>query len=152
MNNTYPEILQKLTFLTKTQEFGSRALGVEHDHSDYDFVFIHSTELHDSLFELPECELGDIDNYMPIHPSSFFYYYKLKYKNYVVDLIGLTSTRDFEAVRAAIEDMQLMPKTILEVKSRRTQIYRALLKLYGWEYNLEAIEAELEYAEKGRKQ
>lgn len=132
MYKGYPDIINKLAFMTEVQEFGSRALGVAYKKSDYDFVFLLTDEIFDELSSMPECNIVDLSEYMPIIPTEKFTYFKISAPGVQIDLIGLSITSDLNSVTKTIDDMLKMGREFLANKRKRVLLYRTLLLYNGW--------------------
>lgn len=114
--------------------YGSRALGVDTDKSDYDYAIL--------LEHIrPVYSLEDIDS-----PRRYFKYlpedgaYGILYKvplpnNEVTDILILNDEDDLQVVRDAISDLQRVPTYLLQDKATRVTLYQTALKEYGWSDN-----------------
>lgn len=108
-------------------EFGSRALGVHSEHSDYDFAILKSNYL--KLF--PNCDLAEIrrDNYFKIKPGYGHNYLK---KRNNIDILVLEHQEHLDTVRKAVEELKTLPTYFLEDKPLRISLYEKSLEVHGF--------------------
>jgi len=108
-------------------EFGSRALDVHQEHSDYDYAVL-SEHLEDFCFS--HC---NAENYFKVLPENDYEVaLKIPFKDSSVDIIILDKAEDLEVVSKAINDLKSIPKYLLQDKLFRIDAYEKALIFYGW--------------------
>ena len=111
-------------------EFGSRALGVHRERSDYDFAILESTYL--KLF--PNCDIVriPISEYFKISPGYGQNYLKKHSLVDNIDIIVLEHQEHLDIVRKAVEELKTLPTYFLEDRSLRISLYEKSLEARGF--------------------
>jgi len=114
-------------------EFGSRALGVERDSSDYDFAMLRTnfTNLIAGNNHI-DAIVVDVSKYFEVVPA---------YSTcslIVTDIAGntgillLEKQSHVDIIRKSIDDMLKLPRSLYQAKPRRTELYQAILLRNGF--------------------
>ena len=119
--------------------YGSRALNVHTEESDYDFAILHTDVLvHKELFM--DAKFSDPLNHfqiVPEAPSQMMYKVKLYEDkdgfNNRADILVLSDEDDLQVVADAVSDVKDIPLYMLKVKKLRIQAYQLAQKNYGWQ-------------------
>lgn len=118
---------------TKGVLFGSRALGVHQDTSDYDYAILEKDVLENqTLFR--GLRLGDPERYLqnsPETPVAIFFKAKIN-ETESSDILVLTDEDDLQVVSDAVSDLQQVPTYMLTEKNNRIRLYQQALRHYGW--------------------
>ena len=125
-------LLASLLNLPDCVMYGSRALGVHTNTSDYDIAVPYSSIKHlDERYYLP---VVDPRVYFSHYPANYSEFTRLQDKDGVVlvDILVLSSKQDLHTVKKVMKIMKRIPKFILKRKSIRVYIYSRLLWLHGW--------------------
>ena len=128
--------LQDLLSLPQAILIGSRALGVAKPNSDYDIV-IPLSSIPTMLQERLDSG-GDfsIERYFSKIPSLgrgwFFDYVFVSDTKAKVQVIVLENKWDLAHLKYAMEDLQKLPKYMVQNKFLRISLFEAALERYGW--------------------
>lgn len=128
-------ILEELLSLPNTFIYGSRALEVNSEKSDYDIVMLYSSILN-FLLERLNCG-GDfsIERYFNLSPKGkgyFFRYVGISDIVQNVQVLVLTENEDLQIFKKALIDLKELPKFAIESKQDRIRLFENRLLFYGW--------------------
>ena len=114
-------------------EIGSKALGVNTEHSDNDFVMLrkHFHELTNGLYEKDELS---INNYFTAYPKTGnnTMIHKMWTGDGLTDILLLEHESDLDIVRNAMESIKHFPKLVLSNKSQRIALFEEALLVRGF--------------------
>jgi len=116
--------------------YGSRALGVHTEESDYDFAILHTDVLENKELFM-DCRFGDPLKYfqtVPETPFAMIYKTKLEVEKemFRADILVLTDEDDLQVIVDAVSDVCDVPMYMLKDKDLRVRLYQLALENYGW--------------------
>lgn len=115
--------------------FGSRALGVGTDYSDFDIAISAESDrpIVEKLISLTHP--ANINAYAKFKPESGFvglYQFLDTATNCKVDVLVTHTDEDLDTIRSAVSDIQQIPSYLLTDKKFRIDVYQKALKHRGW--------------------
>lgn len=133
-----PEIASKLRFVGAV-EFGSRALGVNTNRSDYDFAM--TAKAFEEFFGNSSYQLrynDTLEKYFKVTPpdgfNQIFKYYLegTSFNSHYLDVIVVEFEEDLEVIRKAVKETAIHPTFKLRNKAFRIKAYETALFNNGW--------------------
>lgn len=133
-DNPKPIDVERLLSTEGVVLYGSRALNVNRNSSDYDLAF--SYESHRMIYEYLRV------NNTPISHSTFYFtsvpeagyhtFFQYIGEDTKVDIIFVHNDEDLDVIRSSIQDLQSIPSYMLYDKHFRIEVYNRALQHRGW--------------------
>lgn len=128
-------LIEELLNLPNTFIYGSRALGVNSEKSDYDIVMPYSSM---PIFLLERLNRGgdfSIERYFNLSPKGKGYFFRYVEISDIVQgaqVLVLTENEDLQIFKKALANLKELPKFAIESKQDRIRLFEDRLLFYGW--------------------
>ena len=110
---------------------GSRAFGVDKDHSDWD-VAVLKKYLPEEYSNYPAKDMSSYFNFVPLKNA-----YLIKLER--LDVLVYEDIHDFLVVKQSVKDLKSFPNYFLQDKDMRIKLFEKALEFYGFLYKHKGI-------------
>ena len=114
--------------------YGSRALNVNRNSSDYDLAF--SYEAHRMVYEylkVNNTPISSSTSYFTSVPEAGYHtFFQYMGEDTKIDIIFVHNDEDLDVIRSSIQDLQSIPSYMLHDKHFRIEAYNRALQHRGW--------------------
>lgn len=114
--------------------YGSRALGVNHQKSDYDIALSYESHKHiySWLLAANITASSNIDYFTSVPEAGYHTFFQHHASDFKVDIIFVHNDEDLDVIRSSVRDLQSIPAYMLTNKSFRIEAYNRALQHRGW--------------------
>ena len=114
--------------------YGSRALNVNRNSSDYDLAF--SYESHRMVYEYLKVNNTPISHstsyFTSVPEAGYHTFFQYMGEDTKIDIIFVHNDEDLDVIRSSIQDLQSIPSYMLHDKHFRIEAYNRALQHRGW--------------------
>ena len=133
-DNPKPIDVERLLSIEGMVLYGSRALNVNGNYSDYDLAF--SYESHRRVYEylkVNNTPISSSTSYFTSVPEAGYHtFFQYIGKDTKIDIIFVHNDEDLDVIRSSIQDLQSIPSYMLHDKHFRIEAYNRALQHRGW--------------------
>lgn len=114
--------------------YGSRALGVNHQKSDYDIALSYESHKHIYSWLLSDNipASTNIDYFTSVPEAGYHTFFQLQISGFKTDIIFVHNDEDLDVIRSSVRDLQSIPAYMLAHKQFRIEAYNRALQHRGW--------------------
>ena len=114
--------------------YGSRALGVDHQKSDYDIALSYESHKHiySWLLSANIPARTNIDYFTSVPEAGYHTFFQHHASDFKADIIFVHNDEDLDVIRSSVRDLQSIPAYMLAHKSFRIEAYNRALQHRGW--------------------
>lgn len=133
-DNPKPIDVERLLSTEGMVLYGSRALNVNRNSSDYDLAF--SYESHRMVYEYLKVNNTPISNstsyFTSVPEAGYHTFFQYMGEDTKIDIIFVHNDEDLDVIRSSIQDLQSIPSYMLHDKHFRIEAYNRALQHRGW--------------------
>ena len=133
-DNPKPIDVERLLSTEGMVLYGSRALNVNRNSSDYDLAF--SYESHRVIYEylkVNNTSISSSTSYFTSVPEAGYHtFFQYMGEDTKIDIIFVHNDEDLDVIRSSIQDLQSIPSYMLHNKGFRIEAYNRALQHRGW--------------------
>ena len=133
-DNPKPIDVERLLSTEGMVLYGSRALNVNRNSSDYDLAF--SYESHRVIYEylkVNNTSISSSTSYFTSVPEAGYHtFFQYMGEDTKIDIIFVHNDEDLDVIRSSIQDLQSIPSYMLHDKHFRIEAYNRALQHRGW--------------------
>ena len=133
-DNPKPIDVERLLSIEGMVLYGSRALNVNGNYSDYDLAF--SYESHRRVYEylkVNNTPISSSTSYFTSVPEAGYHtFFQYMGEDTKIDIIFVHNDEDLDVIRSSIQDLQSIPSYMLHDKHFRIEAYNRALQHRGW--------------------
>lgn len=133
-DNPKPIDVERLLSTEGMVLYGSRALNVNRNSSDYDLAF--SYESHIMVYEylkVNNTPISSSTSYFTSVPEAGYHtFFQYMGEDTKIDIIFVHNDEDLDVIRSSIQDLQSIPSYMLHNKHFRIEAYNRALQHRGW--------------------
>ena len=133
-DNPKPIDVERLVSTEGVVLYGSRALNVNRNSSDYDLAF--SYESHRRVYEylkVNNTPISSSTSYFTSVPEAGYHtFFQYMGEDTKIDIIFVHNDEDLDVIRSSIQDLQSIPSYMLHDKHFRIEAYNRALQHRGW--------------------
>ena len=133
-DNPKPIDVERLLSVEGMVLYGSRALNVNRNSSDYDLAF--SYESHRGVYEylkVNNTPISSSTSYFTSVPEAGYHtFFQYMGEDTKIDIIFVHNDEDLDVIRSSIQDLQSIPSYMLHDKRFRIEAYNRALRHRGW--------------------
>ena len=114
--------------------YGSRALGVDHQKSDYDIALSYESHKHiySWLLSINIPASTNIDYFTSVPEAGYHTFFQHHASDFKADIIFVHNDEDLDVIRSSVRDLQSIPAYMLTNKPFRIEAYNRALQHRGW--------------------
>ena len=114
--------------------YGSRALGVDHQKSDYDIALSYESHKHiySWLLSANITVSSNIDYFTSVPEAGYHTFFQHHASDFKADIIFVHNDEDLDVIRSSVRDLQSIPAYMLAHKTFRIEAYNRALQHRGW--------------------
>ena len=114
--------------------YGSRALGVNHQKSDYDIALSYESHKHiySWLVSANITASSNIDYFTSVPEAGYHTFFQHHSSDFKADIIFVHNDEDLDVIRSSVRDLQSIPAYMLAHKTFRIEAYNRALQHRGW--------------------
>lgn len=133
-DNPKPIDVERLLSTEGVVLYGSRALNVNRNSSDYDLAF--SYESHRMVYEYLKVNNTPISSstsyFTSVPEAGYPTFFQYMGEDTKIDIIFVHNDEDLDVIRSSIQDLQSIPSYMLHNKGFRIEAYNRALQHRGW--------------------
>lgn len=133
-DNPKPIDVERLLSIEGIVLYGSRALNVNKNSSDYDLAF--SYESHRMVYEYLKVNNTPISHsttyFTSVPEAGYHTFFQYIGEDTKIDIIFVHNDEDLDVIRSSIQDLQSIPSYMLHDKHFRIEAYNRALQHRGW--------------------
>lgn len=133
-DNPKPIDVERLLSTERAVLYGSRALNVNRNSSDYDLAF--SYESHRMVYEylkVSNTPISSSTSYFTSVPEAGYHtFFQYRGEDTKIDIIFVHNDEDLDVIRSSIQDLQSIPLYMLHDKHFRIEAYNRALQHRDW--------------------
>ena len=114
--------------------YGSRALGISHQKSDYDIALSYESHKHIHSWLLSaNIRVSTNTAYFTSVPEAGYHtFFQHNARDFKADIIFVHNDEDLDVIRSSVIDLQSIPEYMLAYKPFRIEAYNRALQHRGW--------------------
>ena len=114
--------------------YGSRALGVNHQKSDYDIALSYESHKHiySWLLSANIVAITNIDYFTSVPEAGYHTFFQYYANDFKTDIIFVHNDEDLDVISSSVRDLQSIPAYMLAHKTFRIEAYNRALQHRGW--------------------
>lgn len=151
-DNPKPIDVERLLSTEGMDLYGSRALNVNRNSSDYDLAF--SYEAHRMIYEYLKASnipISHSTSYFTSVPEAGYHtFFQCMVEDIKIDIIFVHNDEDLDLIRSSIQDLQSIPSYMLHDKRFRIEAYNRALQHRGWKPLIRVLAEGTEVATRAR--
>lgn len=133
-DNPKPIDVERLLSTEGVVLYGSRALNINRNSSDYDLAF--SYESHRMVYEYLKASNTPISHstsyFTSVPEAGYHTFFQYMGEDTKIDIIFVHNDEDLDVIRSSIQDLQSIPSYMLHDKHFRIEAYNRALQHRGW--------------------
>lgn len=114
--------------------YGSRALGISHQKSDYDIALSYESHrhIHTWLLSANIRVSTNTDYFTSVPEAGYHTFFQHNARDFKADIIFVHNDEDLDVIRSSVIDLQSIPEYMLAYKPFRIEAYNRALQHRGW--------------------
>lgn len=114
--------------------YGSRALGINYQNSDYDIALSYESHKHIYSWLLSANIIAstNIDYFTSVPEAGYHTFFQHHTNDFKTDIIFVHNDEDLDVIRSSVRDLQSIPTYMLANKPFRIEAYNRALQHRGW--------------------